>query len=142
MTTGTTQTIARLGFMAGNWQANVDGEIMEEFWSAPMGNSMSGVSRFVREGKLRLMEVLSLEESDRNLTMYIKHFSPGMKVLERQPLAYRLIRIEAQEAVFENRRRDFPRQITYRRTAGGLTAVLEGMRGEVPTTLMFDFKPI
>ncbi|MCB2153730.1 hypothetical protein KQI84_02495 [bacterium] len=136
------EKISQLGYMAGNWRAEFDGEVMEEFWAAPMGNSMSGVTRFIRDDKLRLMEVLSIEGTDRGIVMYIKHFAPQMRVLERQPLAYKLVRMEDGLAVFENRRREFPRTITYRREGDNLTATLEGKRDDAPAELVFRFKPI
>jgi hypothetical protein len=58
-------TLADVAFLEGHWRGGDPGELSEEVWSAPEGDSMVGMWRYVANGRARLFEMLSLKEGGR-----------------------------------------------------------------------------
>jgi hypothetical protein len=58
-------TLADVAFLEGHWRGGDPGELSEEVWSAPEGDSMVGMWRYVAKGRARLFEMLSLKEGGR-----------------------------------------------------------------------------
>jgi hypothetical protein len=101
----------------------------------PAGGTMLGMSRTVASDKTVEFEYLRLEKRGNDI-YYVAHpkaRSPGTD--------FKLTRLTAQEAVFENPQHDFPKRIIYRKYAdGSLTASIDG--GEGTRSLSFAFQPM
>lgn len=85
-------TIADLDWLAGAWALERDGDCLEEWWSAPVGNSMVGHFRWIRDGKLWMTELLSITEQSGEVVFRLRHFSAEMRPWEAEDdgLVYRL----------------------------------------------------
>ncbi len=115
--------IAQLVFMAGCW---VNGPT-EEVWLKPAGGTMLGVSRTVKEGKTTFTEYMQVVEEEGTLVMKVQ------LRLAAKMTAFKLIRLESNEAVFSNPEHDFPQRIIYRRQPdGSLFARIEGNLNGMP----------
>ncbi len=66
--------IDKLSWIEGNWTTEKWGGTVEEYWSAPSGNSIIGMFRFIVDGKLRFSEHFTITEVDGNLTLRLRHF--------------------------------------------------------------------
>jgi hypothetical protein len=122
-------TLSDLGWLAGTWRGVVDGDTVEEIWGEPLGPTIAGVFRWLKEGELYLYEILAIEADERGPVLRIRHFTPGLGIVESEkdaPLSWRLALHAEQEAIFEDPAQTFPRRITYRREGDTLTARLEG----------------
>jgi hypothetical protein len=101
--------LAALGWMAGDWTATDRGAQIEEYWTAPGGGIMLGMSRTVRAGR-PAFEYLRIVEG-KDALVYIAQ--PG----GRPPTEFVMSKIAARSVTFENRSHDFPKVIVYRLTA-------------------------
>lgn len=69
------QKIENLTWLEGTWTTEKWGGIVEEYWSAPNGNSIIGMFRLINEGKVQFTEHWILSEYDGNLALRLRHFN-------------------------------------------------------------------
>ena len=129
-------TINDLSWISGDWQTPPGGRAqIEEHWTQPGGASMIGMSRTIAGNKTAEFEYLRIEQRADGI-YYVAHPKarcPGTD--------FKLTRLTAQEAVFENPQHDFPKRIIYRKTAAdALTASIDG--GEGTKAMSFAFQRI
>jgi hypothetical protein len=118
--------LSDLSFMMGLWQADWNGGLGEEHWSPPLGDSMVGTFRFVKDGKGRFYELMLIEQTTNGPVLRLKHFNPGLIGWEDKTQVYRfpLVECRAGIAIFE--REDMKSRLTYSRTSiQTLSVVLE-----------------
>src|SRR5262245_48725352 len=134
--TNAARSITDLAWIAGDWQTAAGGRSqVEEHWTQPAGGTMIGMGRTIGGGKTVEFEYLRLEQRA-DAIYYVAHpkaRSPGTD--------FKLTRLTAQEAVFENPQHDFPKRIIYRQNAdGSLTASIDG--GEGTRSHSFAYLPM
>lgn len=114
--------IQSLSWLAGCWE-RVDGEPGSgEFWTAPAGDSLFGVSHTVRDGRTVAFEFMQIRRANEGAIELIAHPS-GQAVT-----TFRLIEAPGHKAVFENPTHDFPQRVIYQlRDAEHLDAWIEGV---------------
>ncbi len=120
-------SVEDLAWMAGCW-ASVGGEAGSgEQWTVPAGKTMFGVSRTVSNSNTVAFEFLQIRETHAGGIEYIARPSGQAEA------SFLLVRLAANEVVFENPKHDFPQRIIYRLGAGGnLAASIEGeVNGEL-----------
>lgn len=127
-------SINELAWIAGDWQTAPGGRAqVEEHWTQPGGASMVGMGRTIAGNKTAEFEYLRIEQRADGI-YYVAHPKarcPGTD--------FKLTRLTAQEAVFENPQHDFPKRIIYRKTAADtLTASIDG--GEGTKAMAFAFQ--
>lgn len=112
--------VDRVGWLQGCWRATRGAATIEEQWMAPLGGSMVGMGRTVREGSTVEYELVLITARDGRLA-YEAHPSG-------QPSATFLsTSVSDAHVVFENPEHDFPQRVGYRRDgANGLDAWIEG----------------
>jgi hypothetical protein len=127
--------------MAGHWRGGSADSLSEEIWTAPEGDGMLGMWRYVGGGKARVFELLSIRQEAEGLVLRFRHFDAGMVAREEKdkPLAIPLLRWSAGEAVFEGKSAAGGLlRLTYRRDGDdGLMATLE-KDGEKPQPFRFE----
>lgn len=112
--------LTALGWIRGRWCGPQGSGTFCERWREGPDGSFVGEGEFVREGARVSGEALRIEaRADGVFYVATPEGEPAT--------AFRLTRITADEAVFENPQHDFPTRITYRRHGGdGLEAWVEG----------------
>jgi hypothetical protein len=123
-----------LAFISGHSRGELDGGVADEHWSEPAGDSMMGIYRYVKNGKVQMYEMMVIEQTAKGPVLRLKHFNAGLEGWEdkTQVWSFPLVRFTLGEAVFE--RPDKSIRITYRVAgAGVLEATLEhaGKKPEV-----------
>ncbi len=123
-----------LEFISGHSRGDLDGSIAEELWSKPAGDSMMGVYREVKDGRVQMYEMMVIEPTAQGPMLRLKHFNAGLQGWEdkTQVWNFPLVRFTAGEAVFENADKGI--RIGYRvAEAGILEATVEhpGAKKEV-----------
>jgi hypothetical protein len=109
---------AELGWMSGSWISETGGGWTEESWSEPRAGMMLGTGRSGRGGELRDWEFMRIApDADGALA-----FWGSPKGAPAVP--FRLVSLDATEAVFENRSHDYPQRIVYRREGKALVATV------------------
>lgn len=128
--------ISDLSWLAGDWQTAADGRTQtDEHWTQPAGAAMLGLSRTVAGGRTYEFEYLRIEQRQDGI-YYVAHPKarcPGTD--------FKLTSVTTTEAVFENPAHDFPKRITYRKTAeGSIVASVDG--GPGTKGLTFTYLPM
>jgi hypothetical protein len=133
--TGGAQTVTgidRAAWLQGCWELKTANRSVEEMWTTAKGESMIGVSRTIRDGKLAAYEMVVLREQGDGLA-YEAHPSG-------QPAATFLSTgISASELVFENAVHDFPQQVGYRIDGDSLLAWIRGMQNGKDRRIEFRY---
>lgn len=105
-----------LGWLSGCWEFKSQTVHHQEQWLAPSGETMIGMGRMVKNGKLAFFEFMELRQDGPNL-VFTAHPS-GQKTA-----SFQVTSASATEAVFENPTHDFPQKIEYRLTKPGFLEV-------------------
>lgn len=124
-------TISNVEWLSGAWVGTHGKSSIEERWSPARGGALLGVSRTVRDKKMRGFEYLRIVERDGGL-IYVAQ--PG----GRAATEFVLTRAEKTRVTFENPRHDFPQRIVYQLSADGtLTVSIGFINGGRPRTFQF-----
>jgi hypothetical protein len=128
-------TLADVSFMAGHWVGGEGGDVSEEVWAAPEGDSMMGMWRYVSKGHAGIFEFLALTPEGPNVVLRIRHFDPKLVGREDRERAVELPLVAKRpgEAVFEGAEYggNGTVRLTYRGGGDTLTGLLEkGTRKE------------
>lgn len=124
-----------LTFLSGHNRGEMDGGIIDEHWSEVGGDSMIGMFRYIKGGKVQMYEFLTIEQTAGGPVLRLKHFNPGLVGWEEKAQVYSYPLVSwtpNREAVFE--RPDKGSRITYRSTSKDtLQSTLErtGKKAEV-----------
>lgn len=128
--------IEDLAWLSGDWETAPGRMQIDEHWTKVAGGSLIGMSRMVAGAKTVFFEYLRIEARGADI-YYVAHpkaRTPGTD--------FKLTRLTAQEAVFENPAHDFPKRIIYRKNAdGALTARVEGNGTEKEKPQDFHYRP-
>ncbi|HED4875632.1 hypothetical protein CR919_11055 [Stenotrophomonas sp. LMG 10879] len=103
------QPIEHLAWLAGCWQIDGRPAGAGEQWSSLAGGTMLGSSRSLRDGRTVGFEFMQLRQHDDGRLVFTALPSG------RDATDFTTTHIDGNEAVFENRRNDFPQRIRYRR---------------------------
>lgn len=98
-----TATLADFGWLAGRWVDDSGGNLSEETWSAPSGDAMQGMWRYVTDGKARIYEILTISAEEGGLVMRVRHFDPALVAREDKtaPVVLKLVSSTDRTAAFE-----------------------------------------
>jgi len=110
-------TPAHLGWLAGSWLGHNGPDPVEEHWSEPGGNTLVGMFRWVKDGKVFFYELGAMEQDGDGVVYRIKHFDPGLLGWEERNQSHEfvLVHLEGQEAAFLELGKPNPRWAVYRR---------------------------
>jgi hypothetical protein len=137
--------LADLAWLAGTWREEREGgEVLEERWDPPLGDSMTGTMRWLKDGKASMYEFLLLEAREEGVRLHIRHFHPGSVAWEGkdEPVSLTLAERYRRELVFTSEV-DFPSRFTMRLDDEGvLHSVLEGLQGLEETRLTFTYRRV
>ena len=125
--------IRGLGWIAGCWESNDTAKrrTTAEHWMKPAGGLMLGVGRTVKNDRAVDFEFMRIEQKNENIFFIAKPKS------NKDETPFKLIKLSAFEAVFENPDHDFPQRVIYKRAGKKLTGRIEGNKdGKV---LAIDF---
>src|SRR5262249_23117558 len=100
--------VSHLGWMAGCWGSRTATKVIEEYWMAPAGGLMMGMSRTVVRDSAREFEQLRIE-SRKGAPTYVAHPSGQAEA------AFTAIAVSDTAVLFANPTHDFPQRIGYRR---------------------------
>lgn len=132
---GQAARLESVSWLIGCWEllSPEQNQIVQESWGAPIGGSMLGMSRTVRDGKLIEFESIILRVEKGKLA-YEAHPSG-------QPTATFLsTRIADRSVLFENPQHDFPKKIGYQlKDDSSLLAWIEGTVDGKPRRREFPY---
>ncbi len=71
------EALKKLSWLAGTWTGTMDGDPVDETWTAPSGDSLMGMFRWQSEGKTVLFELITIHAEGESPVMRIRHFDGG-----------------------------------------------------------------
>lgn len=117
--------VTSLSWIAGCWETSDNGRVTTERWSKATENLMIGTSQTVKGTKSVAFEFLRVVNNGHGL-MYVAQPSNA-----KEPTAFAVKTITANQVVFENLKHDFPQRIIYKQSKpDALDARIEGKQGE------------
>jgi hypothetical protein len=119
-------SVAELAWIAGDWQGQKDGDSLDETWSAPAAGTMMGMFRWIKDGKVQMYELLSIQDSAKGPVLFLRHFNPDFTGWEEKdaPVRCPISGGGPGEAVFACEGR--PTRLIFRRTGdSSITVLLE-----------------
>ena len=124
--------LEKLAWLSGCWKSQSAEAGSGEQWTPIAGGTMLGTSRTVKQGKTVEFEFMQLRYlPDRTLAFVAQPSGQSATV-------FPLLRINDDEAVFENTQHDFPQRVVYARDGETrLLARVEGLRRGVLRVIEF-----
>jgi hypothetical protein len=127
--------MAKLMWISGCWKSESN-VLAEERWTRLEGQSMLGMGRTIANGKTVFHEFMQIRERADGI-YYIAHLN------DEAPVSFKLVKVNSDEAIFENPRHDFPQRIVYQRVIdGSLFAAIEGVEKGKPKRVEFMMKRV
>ncbi len=129
--------LEKLSWLEGGWATEKWGGTVEEYWSAPKGNSIIGMFRFVVKGEVQFTEHFMITEEQGTVVLKLKHFHGDFTGWEEKDeyVEFPLIKVEEQAAYFEG--------ISYERVdESTLKVVLDMEENDTIETEEFIFEKI
>ncbi|TVS06996.1 MAG: hypothetical protein EA423_04870 [Phycisphaerales bacterium] len=122
--------VSSLAWMAGTYRGTTPDTIThEETWAEPMGDAVVGMYHRVRGGRLLMSEILTIEERDGTLVLFLRHFSPGLTPWAseadgamRRPLEF----ARENHVRFTDPESSWPQTVEYIREGDRFTIALDG----------------
>jgi hypothetical protein len=101
--TSPSATIDNMSWIAGYWQGEAFGGIVEEFWTAPSAGNMVCVFKLIVEGKTLLYELCTISEENNTLMMRLKHFNSKLIGWEDKDksIDFPLVKMEKNKIYFD-----------------------------------------
>ncbi len=137
--------LAALSWIAGSWRGDYDKGGYDEQWTESEAGCMTGMFRWVHDGKVRVHEFLLLEEdAEGGVHMRLRHFGAGMKAWEEAPMVFTLVERKGQDAVFKEEKDGVVKTLRYAIEDSGtlLVALTEPGRDGKDHTFEFRFKRV
>ena len=90
-------------WLAGSWVGNGFGGVSQEAWTEPTANSMVGVYKHYQDDKITFYEFLNISETEGEISLKLKHFSPDMNGWEEKEdfVEFPLLRATATKIEFD-----------------------------------------
>jgi hypothetical protein len=98
-------SLSQLAWMAGHWRDETATDLSEEVWSAPAGDTMLGMWRWVSKGQARVIELLMLRQEGDGVALHFRHFDGRLHAWEDKnaPFVLALLHWAPDKAVFEGK---------------------------------------
>jgi predicted enzyme related to lactoylglutathione lyase len=132
--TSASSPLAKLDWLAGRWvREQAPNQYLEEIWSPPAGDALTGMFRWSRDGKAWMCELMSITVENDQTLFRLRHFDRALKPWEKDtPLTYGMTRLTDREVVFEDPDSgpDHPRRFIYERAGDELSVILEAADGK------------
>lgn len=135
--------VAALSFLAGTWTGKEDGNLFEETWSAPAGNSLMGMYRMQNAaGETTLWEFMSITDSPEGPVLRIRHFDKAFEPWKSEAEGVPVLAVSALDAsgvTFTNpSEKGGLAGIEYRSAEGGKLRVVVSFKDPKREALKFE----
>jgi hypothetical protein len=117
--------MTNFSFMTGNWVGESNGVFVDEYWSPATGDSMVGMFRIIKAGKIHLYELLTIELDGKRPILRLRHYGPGLVAREQDAITFQVAESSETEAVFVRADLESTRLIYRKKGNDALEAVLQ-----------------
>ena len=118
--------LPEVAFLAGHWAEASEKVLSEEIWTAPSGDSMTGMWRSLADGKVQNLALLSIREEGGVPVLRIRHFDADLVPREEKALILKLVDKGDRYARFEGSAAGSsgPATLVYKREGDALSGTL------------------
>jgi len=115
---GQSASLSDFAWLEGTWTGpGPDGSTAEIHYLAPEAGMLPAIFRLRKDGRVIVVEAVTLVSEEDGLTMYVRHFTPELVPLEKEgALTLRFAGRDGEAFRFENVREENPRRSVIRRT--------------------------
>ncbi len=94
--------IEDLAWMEGRWVCRRNGDVLEEIWSAPTGDCLMGMFRWMKGDKVWMYELMTIIADGDEIVFRLKHFDRKMVGWEEKDksISAKLTKVSGRRAVF------------------------------------------
>jgi hypothetical protein len=144
---GVDARVEQLSWVAGPWRGTLNDRTIEQHWMTPLGGSLVGMYRSIRENRASLYELLAMEQQGDHVFLRIKHFAPGAGLVSQeakeQSADHVLVKLDGRIAVFEGSAGGSPVRVTFSSPdQDTLDITVERQREGKPVATEFKYKRI
>lgn len=129
-------------FLSGTWRGESHGSVIEETWLPPEAGNLTGVFRMSGEGRVQLVEIMTLTEEDVGVMYRLRHFNTALVPWKSEadgPIEAKAVLVDSDSVRFEFDESDDLEAITYDREGDTMTArVIFRAEGRDPFVLVFE----
>jgi hypothetical protein len=133
-----------LVWLVGAWHGVHGDAPVEETWAAPLGGTMIGHFRWIRDGSPWFYELMTIAPDGSGVTLRLKHFDPDLRGWEdanaEAAKIFPLIELHGQHAVFRQAGVEPPVWMRYERTGDELGTWFERAAGPPPVADRFVYR--
>lgn len=119
-------SIESLEFLSGTWRGVTADSIIEETWLPPEEGNLTGVFRMTGDGRVQLVEIMTLTEEEVGLVYRLRHFSTALVPWKSEadgPMQSSAVVLVDEDSVrFEFNEASGVEAITYDREGDSMTA--------------------
>jgi hypothetical protein len=96
-------SLERLSWLAGRWQGEGFGGMIEEIWSPPSAGSMVGLFKVWKDEKVSFYEFETITSGSSGIVLKVKHFNANLTGWEEKDefVTFPLVRAGKDEIIFE-----------------------------------------
>jgi hypothetical protein len=113
-------TVQDLAFISGHSRGEYEGGIADEHWSEPAGDSIMGVSRYMKGGKVQRYQLMVIEQTPKGLALRLMGFKPGLDTWEDKARVESYLLVNWAKGQVEFERADKGARIVYRTAGNGV----------------------
>jgi len=131
-------TLDDLAFISGHSRGEFDGGIADEESSRPIGDTMMGMYCYVKDGRVKMYEMMAIEQTPNGPVLRLKHYNAGLQAWEEKTKGwdFPLVRFSPREALFETSDKSI--RIGYRMAGSGILEATLEEAGKKPE--VFEYK--
>ena len=95
--------LSALSWLAGHWQGNAFGGLVEEIWAPAVGGSMMGAFKLVVDNQVRFYEIETISEENGTLVFRLKHFNSDLTGWEAKhdSVVFKLVEVAENRVYFD-----------------------------------------
>ena len=94
--------ISAVKWLAGHWQGEAFGGLIEENWTPPLAGSMMGTFKLVVDNEIGFYEIETISEENGSLVFRLKHFHSNLKGWEEkdETFDFKLVKVTPNKVYF------------------------------------------
>lgn len=119
-------SIESLEFLSGTWRGETADSMIEETWLPPEEGNLTGVFRMTGDGKVQLVEIMTLTEEEGGIVYRLRHFNtalvPWKSEADGPMQSSSVVLVDEDSVRFEFDEASGVEAITYDRQGSALTA--------------------
>ncbi|MHA2297478.1 MAG: DUF6265 family protein [Candidatus Hodarchaeales archaeon] len=127
--------------LTGNWRGKIGDDIVDEYWSIPLANSMMCTFRWIKDNKVSFYEFVVIDNNDEKTTMKIKHFNDDLTGWEEKTdfIHYVLLEVTDSKVIFGSEDPNEKGRLIYEKPSDDkLVATLEMAKSDQILTFEFN----